>query len=65
MKHYYCPKCTITLADRGDVCPNTHHLASKIQELSIADELQALFSQKWFYNDLGHQFTRKNVVKMV
>ena len=66
-KHYYCPKCTITIfEDNESVCPNTlcQQLLNQqntpfFLELSIADQLKALFSRKGFYNDLGHQFTRK------
>ena len=64
-KHYYCPRCTITIAHNENVCPNTlcRQLLSQqntpfFLELSIVDQLEALFSWKGFYNDLGHRFTR-------
>ena len=64
-KHYYCPRRTITIAHNENVCPNTlcRQLLSQqntpfFLELSIVDQLKALFSRKGFYNDLGHRFTR-------
>ena len=59
-KHYYCPRCTITIAHNENVCPNTlcRQLLSQqntpiFLQLSIVDQLEALFSWKGFYNDLG------------
>lgn len=65
-KHYYCPKCTITVTIDCVVCPNTMCKQQLTQqdipfflELSIIDQLKSLFSRKGFYNDLGHRFNRK------
>ena len=63
-KHYFGSKCSISLKhDSEQDCPNvackekiSHQNLSFFIELSIIDQLKALFNCQGFYSDLGHRF---------
>lgn len=64
-KHYFCSKCSISLKQDSVVCPNVackekidHQSTPFFIELSIIDQLKALFNRQGFYTDLTHRFYR-------
>lgn len=66
MHYYYCSNCSTSVNPECKKCPNVL-CQSEISEqnrcffiqLSIIDQLKAIFSRKGFYNDLLHRFSRK------
>ena len=63
--HYYCSRCSISVDQDCDSCPNTScQLELNEQnrcffiQLSIADQLKAFFNRKGFFNDLMYRFNR-------
>ena len=64
--YYHCSNCSTSVSLDCKKCPNIL-CQSEISEqnrcffiqLSIIDQLKAMFSQKGFYNDLLHRFSRK------
>ena len=64
-KHHFCSKCSISLKQDSVECPNVackknidHQSTPFFIELSIIDQLKALFNRQGFYNDLAHRFNR-------
>ena len=64
-KHYFCSKCSISVNPESTECPNNACKVTIDQqsmpffiELSIIDQMKALFSRKGFYSDLAHRFCR-------
>ena len=70
MHYYYCSNCNTSINLECKMCPN-ELCQSEISEqnkcffiqLSIIDQLKAMFSQKGFYNDLLHRFSREKKSK--
>ena len=66
MHYYYCSNCSTSVSRECKKCPNTLCQAEISEQnrcffiqLSIIDQLKAMFSRKGFYNDLLHRFNRK------
>ena len=64
-KHHFCSKCSISLKEDSVECPNVackekfdHQSTPFFIELSIIDQLKALFNRQGFYSDLAHRFNR-------
>ena len=64
-KHYFCSRCSISLKQDSVECPNVackekidHQSTPFFIELSIIDQLKALFNRQGFYTDLAHCFNR-------
>ena len=63
--HYYCPHCHSVVKDQAvkecphDKCGKQFDIASYFIEMPLKDQLQTLFGQEGFYDNLQHRFQRQ------